>query len=137
MDIALPAPIDEHLYQVDSNSDDTSTDEDDDDHSDDFDSDEEDEEDDDDDVVDLHVDNGARVEGQGDEGMSSQSTTNNPLITMKGVRDSIKPELKDSYFVVNIDGRRKYLQKSTAVWYLTDEKHKLSADRVTRVMDGK
>ena len=56
---------------------------------------------------------------------------------MKGVRDSINPELKDSYSVVNIEGWRKYLHKSTAVWYLTDEKHKLSADRVTRVMDGK
>ena len=84
VDIALPTPIDEHLYQVDSNSDDTSTDEDDDDRSGDFDSNEEDEEDDDDDVVNLHVDNGARAEGHGDEDMSSRSTTNSSLMTMKG-----------------------------------------------------
>jgi hypothetical protein len=141
VDVALPVPIDEHLTQFNSDSDDTSTDEDVDDQSVELDSyeeeEEEEEEDKDDDGVNLLVDSDARAESKDDDDISSQNTTNNRLHTMKGVRDNINPDLKDSYFVVNIDGTKKYLHKSTAVWYLTDEKHKLSSDRMTRVMDNK
>ncbi|CAF1656724.1 unnamed protein product [Rotaria magnacalcarata] len=63
-------------------------------------------------------------------------TTNTSLQSMKGVRDTINPELKDSYFLVNIDGKRKYLHKNTAIWYMTDEKQKLSSDRLKRVMEN-
>ncbi|CAF3838884.1 unnamed protein product [Rotaria sp. Silwood1] len=63
-------------------------------------------------------------------------TNNIRLQAMKGVRDTINPDLQDSYFLVNIDGKRKYLHKNTAIWYLTDEKHKLSSDRLNRVMEN-
>jgi hypothetical protein len=63
-------------------------------------------------------------------------TTNDRLQTMKGVCDTINPNLKDSYFLVNIDGKKKYLHKNTAIWYLTEEKPKLSSDRMIRVMDN-
>ncbi|CAF3522380.1 unnamed protein product [Rotaria socialis] len=63
-------------------------------------------------------------------------TTNTSLQSMKSVRDTINPELKDSYFLVNIDGKRKYLHKNTAIWYMTDEKQKLSSDRSKRVMEN-
>ena len=53
-------------------------------------------------------------------------TTKDCLQTVKGVYDTINSDLNDSYFLVNIDGKRKYLHKSIAIWYLTDEKHKLS-----------
>jgi len=56
------------------------------------------------------------------------------LKTTKGLCDKINPDLKDSYFLVNTDGKKKYLHKNTAVWYLMDEKHKLSSDRLNRVM---
>ncbi|CAF2039070.1 unnamed protein product [Rotaria magnacalcarata] len=63
-------------------------------------------------------------------------TTNIRLQSIKGIRDIINSELKDSYFLVNIDGKRKYLHKNTALWYLTDEKQKLSSDRLKRVMEN-
>ena len=55
---------------------------------------------------------------------------------LKSVCNTINPDLKDSYFLVNIDRKRKYLHKSIAIWYLTDQKHKLSQDRMNRVMDN-
>ncbi len=61
-------------------------------------------------------------------------TTNSRLQTMKGVRDTINPDLKDSYFLVRIDGKQKYLHRNTAIWYFTEEKYKLSSDRLARVM---
>lgn len=61
-------------------------------------------------------------------------TTNIRLKPMKGVRDEINPDLQDSYFLVNIHGKRKYLHKNTAIWYLSEEKHKLSSDCLSRVM---
>ena len=65
---------------------------------------------------------------------SSEDVNGSRLKTTKGLCDKINPDLKDSYFLVNIDGKKKYLHKSTATWYLTDEKHKLSSDRLNRVM---
>jgi hypothetical protein len=81
---------------------------------------------DDDDDGDIDEDN--------DDTLSPQ-TTDSRLQTMKGVRDTINPDLQDSYFLVCIDGKQKYLHKNTAIWYLTDEKYKLSSDRLTRVME--
>ncbi|CAF3235280.1 unnamed protein product [Rotaria sp. Silwood2] len=73
------------------------------------------------------------IDEDNDDILTSQ-TTNNRLLTMKGVRNTINPDLKDSYFLVRIDGKQKYLHKSTAIWYLTDKKYTLSSDRLTRVM---
>jgi hypothetical protein len=58
------------------------------------------------------------------------------LKTTKGLCDTINPDLEDSYFLANIDGKKKYLHKNTAIWYLMDEKHKLSSDRLNRVMQN-
>jgi hypothetical protein len=63
-----------------------------------------------------------------------EDATKSRLKTTKGLCDKINPDLKDSYFLVNIDGKKKYLHKNTAVWYLMDEKHKLSSNRLNRVM---
>jgi hypothetical protein len=70
----------------------------------------------------------------GDDINLSRNTTDSHLKTMKRLCDTINPNLKDSYFVVNIDGKKKYLHKKTALWYLADEKPKLSSDRLNRVM---
>ncbi len=63
-----------------------------------------------------------------------QHTTSSRLKNTKGLCDTINPDLKDSYFFINIDGKKKYLHKNTACWYLSNEKHKLSSDRLNRVM---
>jgi hypothetical protein len=65
-----------------------------------------------------------------------EDTTNSRLKTTKGLCDTINPNSKESYFLVNIDGKKKYLHKNTAIWYLMDEKHKLSSDRLNRVMQN-
>ncbi|CAF3347446.1 unnamed protein product [Rotaria sp. Silwood2] len=70
-------------------------------------------------------DDDANIENEieDDSGINVLShTTNTCLQSMKGVRDTINPDLKNSYFLVNIDGKRKYLHKNTAIWYLTDGK---------------
>jgi hypothetical protein len=66
----------------------------------------------------------------------SGDTTDSRLKTTKGLCDTINPDLKDSYFLVNINGKKKCLHKNTAIWYLMDEKHKLSSDRLNRVMQN-
>lgn len=63
-----------------------------------------------------------------------QHTPHSRLKTKKGLCDAINSDLRDSYFLVNIDGKKKYLHKNTACWYLTNETHKLSSDRLNRVM---
>jgi hypothetical protein len=80
------------------------------------------------------VDDDGDIDEDNDGALLPQ-TTNSRLQTMKGVRDAINPDLQDSYFLVRIDGKQKYLHKNTAIWYLTDEKYKLSSDRLTRVME--
>lgn len=49
------------------------------------------------------------------------------------VFDTISPASADSYFRIEIDGKRKYMHKQTACWLLTDGKAELSADRLKRV----
>ncbi|CAF4898202.1 unnamed protein product [Rotaria sp. Silwood2] len=73
-------------------------------------------------------DDDANIENEieDDSGINVLShTTNTRLQSMKGVLDTINPDLKNAYFLVNINGKRKYLHKNTAIWYLTDEKYKL------------
>ena len=54
----------------------------------------------------------------------------------RGMRvfDSINPALAKSYFVVNINGTKKYLHKQTGAWLLSKDKPTLSSDRLKRVM---
>ncbi|CAF4647916.1 unnamed protein product [Rotaria sp. Silwood2] len=70
-------------------------------------------------------DDDANIENEieDDSGINVLShTTNTCLQSMKGVRDTINPDLKNSCFLVNINGKRKYLHKNTAIWNLTDGK---------------
>ena len=95
----------------------------------------------------FDYDNEDECEGEGegeDEGADegedigaiqpSEDVNGSRLKTTKGLCDEINPDLKDSYFFVNIDEKKKYHHKSTATWYLTDEKYKLSSDRLNRVL---
>jgi len=50
------------------------------------------------------------------------------------IGDKINPALDKSYFVVGINGVKKYLNKQTATWLLSKEKFTLSSDRLKRVM---
>ena len=59
--------------------------------------------------------------------------------TFQGMRvfDSINPSLAQSYFVITIDNKKRYLHKQTAAWILSNEKCTLSSDRLKRVMSNK
>jgi hypothetical protein len=50
------------------------------------------------------------------------------------VYNKVNTKLKDSYFEVLINGKVKFIHKQTACWILTKEENKLSADRLTRVI---
>ncbi len=50
------------------------------------------------------------------------------------VPDSINPTLAKSYFIVNINGTRKYLHTQTAAWLFSNDKPTLCSDRLKRVM---
>jgi hypothetical protein len=50
------------------------------------------------------------------------------------VYSKINPKLKDSYFEVLINAKVRFIHKQTASWILTKEENKLSADRLTRVI---
>jgi hypothetical protein len=62
--------------------------------------------------------------------------TNSRLKTTKELCDTINPDLKESYFLVKIDWKKKYLHKNTVIWYLMDETHKLSSNRLRRVIQN-
>ncbi|CAM4829978.1 unnamed protein product [Rotaria magnacalcarata] len=69
----------------------------------------------------------------------SNNVLNASGMTYQGMRvfDSINPNLAKSYFVLNINGTKKYLHKQTAVWLLSNDKPTLSSDRLKRVMTNK
>ena len=52
------------------------------------------------------------------------------------VKDKINPDSANSYFKVKINGTTKFLHKQAAVWLLTDKNNRLSADRLSRVMEA-
>ena len=58
-------------------------------------------------------------------------------INFTGTRivDSINPALKNSYFQVQINTKTKFIHKQTACWLLTDKASRLSADRLSRVIE--
>ena len=60
-------------------------------------------------------------------------------VNFTGMRifDSINPALKNSCFQVQINNKTKSIRKQTACWLLTDKASRLSADRLSRVIETK
>jgi hypothetical protein len=52
------------------------------------------------------------------------------------IKDNINHDLASSYFKVKINNTTKYLHKQSAVWLLTEKNDRLSADRLSRVMEA-
>jgi hypothetical protein len=79
------------------------------------------------------------IHGEDDEGYLSDHLFNGSSTTFQGMRvfHSINPSLAKSYFIVNINGTKKYLHKQTAAWLLANDKSTLSSDRLKRVMTNK
>ncbi|CAF1167933.1 unnamed protein product [Rotaria sordida] len=71
-----------------------------------------------------------------DDNDLSDNLVNISASTFHGMRvfDWINPTLAKSYFIVNINGTKKYLHKQTAAWLLSKDKPTLSSDRLKRVM---
>ncbi|CAF3917309.1 unnamed protein product [Rotaria magnacalcarata] len=69
----------------------------------------------------------------------SNNVLNVSGMTYQGMRvfDSINPNLAKPYFVLNINGTKKYLHKQTAIWLLSNDKPTLPSDRLKRVMTNK
>jgi hypothetical protein len=105
-------------------------------HDPDFDSDSDESSGDDDDTQNC-TDNEDSVDD--DEDYSADHLFNVSSTTFQGMRvfDSINPNLSKSYFIVNINGTKKYLHKQTAAWLLSNDKYTLSSDRLERVMTNK
>jgi hypothetical protein len=80
------------------------------------------------------IDPSSKSEGED----SSEDEDDVPSVSASGkhqfhgmrVVETISPSLSNSYFRVEIDGKRKYIHKQTACWLLIDDKAKLSADRL-------
>lgn len=74
-----------------------------------------------------------------DNEVLSTDSINISSSTYQGMRvfDTINPSLARSYFVININGMKKFLHKQTAVWLLSKDKSTLSSDRLKRVMVNK
>ncbi len=74
-----------------------------------------------------------------DDDYLSGHLVNISTTSFQGMRvfDSINPTLAKSYFIVNINGTKKYLHKQTAAWLLSKDKPTLSSDRLKRVMTNK
>ncbi len=68
-----------------------------------------------------------------EENVSSVSASGKSYFHGMRVYDNIPSSQSNSYFCVEIDGKKKFIHKQTACWLLTDEKASLSADRVKRV----
>jgi hypothetical protein len=70
-----------------------------------------------------------------EENLSSISASGKTHFHGMRVHDNI-PSQSNSYFCVEIDGKKKFIHKQTACWLLTDQKSSLSSDRVKRVQQG-
>ncbi|CAF1310544.1 unnamed protein product, partial [Rotaria sp. Silwood1] len=55
-----------------------------------------------------------------------------PTFSKMRIFNTIRPELKSSYFEIEISGRKKFIHKQTACWLLAENKASLSSDRLTR-----
>ncbi len=92
----------------------------------------------DEEITENGTDNEDSVNDDDDDNLSDH-LVNVSTTTFQGMRvfDSINPTLAKSYFIVNINGTRKYLHKKTAAWLLSQDKSTLSSDRLKRVMTNK
>jgi hypothetical protein len=84
-------------------------------------------------------DNEEQSDDEKNEASSTSSTdvsfeVQNPTFSKMRVFNTIRPELKESYFQVEIFDQKKFIHKQTACWLLTENKAALSNDRLTRVM---
>ncbi|CAF3730967.1 unnamed protein product [Rotaria sp. Silwood1] len=88
------------------------------------------------DTTENDADNGDSIDGGDDEDYLSDHLCNVSSTNFQGMRvfDSINPTLAKWYFIVNINGTKKYLHKQTAAWLLSSDKSPLSLDRLKRVM---
>ncbi|CAF1433633.1 unnamed protein product [Rotaria sp. Silwood1] len=88
------------------------------------------------DTTENYADNEDSIDGSEDEDYLSGHLCNVSSTSFQGMRffDSIKQTLAKWYFIVNINGTKKYLHKQTAAWLLSNDKSTLSSDRLKRVM---
>ena len=93
----------------------------------------------DEDTAENDTDNEGSINGDDDEEYLSDHLFNVSSTNFQGMRvfDSINPTLTKSYFIVNINGTKKYLHKQTAAWILSNDTSTLSSDRLKRVMTNK
>ena len=68
--------------------------------------------------------------------VSSISASSKSHFNGMRVFDTISPSVSDSYFCVEIDGKKKYIHKQTTCWLLTDSNAHLSSDRLKRVQQA-
>ena len=82
---------------------------------------------------------------ESEESTSSEDETDDmPSLSASGksqfhgtrVVDTIPSSLSNSYFCVEIDGKKKFMHKQTACWLLTDQHVMQSSDRLKRVQQS-
>ncbi|CAF1470116.1 unnamed protein product [Rotaria sp. Silwood1] len=71
-------------------------------------------------------------EDEQDDTRNLINTTKEEFSGMK-VFNMVQPHIEHSYFKATINDDIKYIHKRTACWLLTDEKSKMSNDRLLRV----
>jgi hypothetical protein len=105
-------------------------------HDPDFDSDSDDSTSDGDDGTTENGTNNEDLSDDDDESYLNDHLFNVSSTNFQGMRvfDSINPTLAKSYFIVDINGTKKYLHKKAAAWLLSKDKPTLSSDRLKRVM---
>ena len=91
------------------------------------------------DIIENDMNNEDSINGDDDEDYLSDNLFNVSPPTFHGMRvfHSISSTLVKSYFIVNINGTKKYLHKQTAAWLLSNNKSTLSSDRLKCVMINK
>jgi len=91
------------------------------------------------DTIENYTDTEVSIDGDDDEENVSDHLFNVSSTTFQGMRvfDNINPALTKSYFIVKINGTKKYLHKQTVAWLLSKDKTTLSSDRLKRVMTNK
>jgi len=65
-----------------------------------------------------------------DDDISSFSASGKQQFQGMRIFDNISPSVSNSYFKVDIDGKKQFIHKQTACWLLADSKASLSADRL-------
>ncbi|CAF5177979.1 unnamed protein product, partial [Rotaria magnacalcarata] len=70
-----------------------------------------------------------------DEQSNTQDLINTTKKDFSGVKvvDKVEPHIEHTYFKVKLNHDTKFLHKQTSCWLLTEEKSKLSNDRLLRV----